>query len=261
MRQNGRTHRHEAFTAIHAGHNSDTLRKMYMEENQVIEDATDTPKVESAEERMIPQSQVNKIIKHKTYEAAQVQRELEERHQKELAEIRAQQTQRNENVPRDMDANAIYQQVQEKFNQEMQQRHLQSKIDEVATSYLSKIEQGKANYHDFDEVTQKFDPTKFPQLVYLLAGMDGAPDILYDLMQRNPEKLAEIQSLAERAPELAQDRLLRLSKSIMDNRQAQSDENSQQVAEPLDRLQSSRVSGSNGKMGIRDLRKQPWLRG
>jgi hypothetical protein len=55
--------------------------------------------------------------------------------------------------------------------------------------------------------------------------------------------------------------LLKLSRSIAENKQAKTDENSNTVAAPLDRLQSSRVSGSNGKMGIRDLRNQPWLRG
>ena len=32
----------------------------------------------------------------------------------------------------------IYQQVQERFNQEMQQRRLKDEMDRVATSYLSK---------------------------------------------------------------------------------------------------------------------------
>lgn len=234
-----------------------------MDENQSIENALDNPTVEPEKERMIPQSQVNKIIKHKTYEAAQVQRELEERHQKELEEIKAQQqqqTQRNENVPRELDANAIYQQVQEKFNEEMHQRQLKSEMDRVANSYISKMEQGKTAYDDFEEVTKEFDPTAFPQLTYLVAGIDNAADVIYDL-SRNPLKLAGLDRLAEKNPRQAQAELLKLSRSIAENRQAQSDENSNQVAAPLDRLQSSRVSGSNGKPSIRDLRNQPWLRG
>ena len=231
-----------------------------MEENQVTENVVDNQTIAPAEERMIPQSQVNKIIKHKTYEAAQIQRELEERHQKELAEIQAKQSQRNETVPREMDANAIYQQVQERFNEEMQQRRIKEEMDRIANSYLSKMEQGKDSYEDFEEVTKEFDPTAFPQLTYLVAGMDNAADVIYDL-SKNTTKLAALDRLAERNPRQAQSELLKLSRSITENRQAQLDENSQQVAEPLDRLQSSRVSGSNDKMGIRDLRKQPWLRG
>lgn len=233
-----------------------------MEENQVTDNALENT-LPPEPEKMIPQSQVDKIIKHKTYQASQHQRELEEKHKRELEEIRAQQqkqTQHNENVPRDMDANAIYQQVQERFNQDLQQRRLKDEMNRVATSYLSKMEQGKTSYDDFEEITKDFDPTAFPQLTYLVAGIDNAADVIYDL-SRNPLKLAGLDRLAEKNPRQAQAELLKLSRSIMENKQAQSDENSSNVAEPLDRLQSSRVSGSNGKLGIRDLRKQPWLKG
>jgi hypothetical protein len=234
-----------------------------MDENQVADSALDNPVMETEKEKMLSQSQVDKIIKHKTYQAAQVQRELEERHQKELEAIKAQhqqQTQRNENVPRDVDANAIYQQVQERFNEEMHQRQLKSEMDRVANAYISKMEQGKTAYDDFDEVTKEFDPTAFPQLTYLVAGIDNAADVIYDL-SRNPLKLAGLDRLAEKNPRQAQAELLKLSRSIAENRQAQSDENSNQVDAPLDRLQSSRISGSNGKASIRDLRNQPWLKG
>jgi hypothetical protein len=232
-----------------------------MEENQVSENAAVNPTFESEQEKMLSQAQVNKIVQHEKAKAAQsMQRDLEDRHKRELEEIRAQQTQRNENVPRDVDANAIYQQVQERFNEEMQKRQLQGEMDKVANAYLSKMEQGKTAYDDFEEITKEFDPTAFPQLTYLVAGMDNAADLIYDL-SRNPLKLAGLDRLAEKNPRQAQAELLKLSRSITENRQAQSDENSQQVAAPLDRLQSSRVSGSNGKMGIRDLRNQPWLKG
>lgn len=233
-----------------------------MEENQVSENVLENT-LPAEQEKLVPQSQVDKIIKHKTYQAAQAQREMEERHKKELELIQSkqqQQAQRNENVPRDIDADAIYQQVQERFNQELQQRRLKEEMDRVATSYLSKMEQGKTAYEDFEEVTKEFDPTAFPQLTYLVAGIDNAADVIYDL-SRNPLKLAGLDRLAEKNPRQAQAELLKLSRSISENRQAQSDENSSAVAEPLDRLQSSRVSGSNGKLGIRDLRKQPWLKG
>lgn len=235
-----------------------------MEENQVTEGAVDNTNFSPEQEKMLSQSQVNKIVQHEKAKAAQtIKREMEERHQKELESIQSQQqqqTQRNENVPRDMDANAIYQQVQERFNQEMQQRRIKDEMDRVANSYLSKMEQGKSAYEDFEEVTKEFDPTAFPQLTYLVAGMDNAADVIYDLSQ-NPLKLAGLDRLAEKNPRQAQAELLKLSRSITENRQAQSDENSNTAPAPLDRLQSSRVSGSNGKLGIRDLRNQSWLKG
>lgn len=233
-----------------------------MEENQVTESPVDNI-VESETEKMIPQSQVNKIVKQRTYDAIQAKRELEEKHQKELEAIKAaaqQQSQRNEQVPRELDANAIYQQVQERFNEEMRQRQLKEEMERVANSYLSKMEQGKQAYEDFEEITKEFDPTAFPQLTYLVSGIDNAADVIYDLA-RNPIKLAGLDRLAEKNPRQAQAELLKLSRSIAENRQAQADENSQSVSTPLDRLQASRISGSNDKMSISDLRNQPWLRG
>lgn len=233
-----------------------------MEENQVTESPVDNI-VESETEKMIPQSQVNKIVKQRTYDAIQAKRELEEKHQKELEAIKAaaqQQSQRNDQVPRELDANAIYQQVQERFNEEMRQRQLKEEMERVANSYLSKMEQGKQAYEDFEEITKEFDPTAFPQLTYLVSGIDNAADVIYDLA-RNPIKLAGLDRLAEKNPRQAQAELLKLSRSIVENRQAQADENSQSVSTPLDRLQASRISGSNDKMSISDLRNQPWLRG
>ena len=233
-----------------------------MEENQVTESPVENI-VESETEKMIPQSQVNKIVKQRTYDAIQAKRELEEKHQKEIEAIKAaaqQQSQRNEQVPRELDANAIYQQVQERFNEEMRQRQLKEEMERVANSYLSKMEQGKQAYEDFEEITKEFDPTAFPQLTYLVSGIDNAADVIYDLA-RNPIKLAGLDRLAEKNPRQAQAELLKLSRSIAENRQAQADENSQSVSTPLDRLQASRISGSNDKMSISDLRNQPWLKG
>lgn len=232
-----------------------------MEENQVTDHSVENPVFNPESEKMLSQSQVNKIVQHEKQKVAQsTKRELEERHQRELEALHAQQQQRNENVPRDVDANAIYQQVQERFNQEMQERQLKSEMERVANSYLSKMEQGKTAYDDFEEITKEFDPTAFPQLTYLVSGMENAADVIYDL-SKNPLKLVGLDRLAEKNPRQAQTELLKLSRSITENRQAQSDENSQNVAAPLDRLQPSRVSGSNGKMGISDLRNQDWLRG
>ena len=143
----------------------------------------------------------------------------------------------------------------------MHQRQLKDEIDKAANAYLSKMAQGKQAYEDFDEITKDFDPTAFPQLIYLVSGIDNAADVIYDLSQRNPAKFAELQLLAERAPKLAQNELLKVSRSIAENKQAKADERSNSVEAPLDRLQPSRISGSNGKMSVRDLRSQPWLRG
>jgi len=231
-----------------------------MDENQV----TGTETTEPVQQKMVPQDEVNRIVaREKTRAADSARREAEQKHQQELEQLNAmrmQQEQRNAQVPRDVDANAIYQQVQERFNKEMQERQLKDQMTQVANNYLSKVELGRKGYDDFDEVTKDFDPTAFPQLTYLLSGIENAGDVLYDL-SKNPMKLAGIDRLAEKNPRQATTELLKLSKSINDNKQAQSDAQNQNVSEPLDRLTPSKVAGSNGKMSIKDLRGQSWLRG
>lgn len=235
-----------------------------MDENQVIETVPTLSDDMEQQEKMLSQSEVNKIVQREKIRAAQsAKREVEERYQRDLEAIQAQsqhQSQRNENIPREIDADAIYQQVQERFNAEMQQKQLEQNLSQVADNYLSKMRQGPEVYDDFEEVTKDFDPTAFPQLIYLVSGIDNAADVIYDL-SKNPLKLAGLDRIAEKNPRQAHSELLKLSRSIAENRQALNDAGSQSVSAPLDRLQPSKVSGSNGKMGIRDLRSQDWLRG
>lgn len=236
-----------------------------MDENQELSITDNIQAPASAEpEKMLPQSEVDRIVKREKAQSAQrAQREAQEQHQRELEAINAQaqqQQQRNSTVSRDVDADALYQQLQERFNQDLQQRQVEQEMSRVAQNYLSKMQAGREAYTDFDEITQDFDPTAFPQLIYLVSGIDNAHDVVYEL-SRNPLKIAALDRLAEKNPRQAQAELLKLSRSIMDNKQATDDAQNQNVAAPLDRLQPSRISGSNDKMGIRDLRNQPWLKG
>lgn len=231
-----------------------------MDESQVLEVAA----VETPAEKLIPQSELNKIVGREKEAAAQRARAQAEAEFQAKMEAMSQQSQQqrqpSENVSREIDADAMYQQVQERFNAEMQQRQLEKEMSQVAQNYLSGVQKGRESYEDFDDVTADFDPTAFPQLTYLLAGMDNAGDVVYELA-KNPSKLVTLDMLAQRSPKQAQAEMAKLARSITDNRQAQHDASQQGVNAPLDRMQPSRVSGSNGKMGISDLRSQPWLRG
>lgn len=216
------------------------------------------------QEKLFTRDQLAKIVANESAKAAQVARkELEDKYGADISQLRAQQQERNNSVSREVDVNAIYQQVQEKFNKDRQaheEEQMRKELSNVANTYFSKVSQAKDNYSDFDAVTQDFDPSAFPQLALLIAGVDNGGDVLYDLV-KNPQKLSTMNLLAERNPRLAQNELLKLSKSILDNRNAQAEAGNQSVAEPLDRLSPSRVSGSNGKKTIDDLRSESWLRG
>lgn len=211
--------------------------------------------------RVFSQDEVNRLIgREKEQAALRARKEAEEEYARQLEATNQSQQKRNEEVPRQVDADAIYQQVQERFNQEMQQKQLEQEINAVANNYLTKMANGKTAYSDFDEVTQGFDPQSFPQLVYLVSGLDNAADVVYELA-KNPSKLVTINSLAKEAPKMAQSELVKIATSIKANQEAKAEAGSQQANAPLDRLQPSRVSGSNGKMTISDLRNQSWLKG
>ena len=232
-----------------------------MDENQVLD--TINAVEPSQQQNTLTQDQVNKIVAREKAKAAEsATRAAEEKYQRDLESLNAmrqQQQQRNAEVPRDFDANAMYQQFTERLNKEMHERQVKEHMTQIANTYQQKIGLGKHSYADFEDVTKDFDPTAFPQLTYLLAGIDNAADVLYDL-SKNPLKLAGLDRLAEKNPRQAQSEMLKLAQSIAANKQAQSESQNQNVAEPLDRLAPSRVSGNNGKLSIRDLRNQPWLR-
>lgn len=233
-----------------------------MDENQSLEqDAMQQPMQEMSQEKTLTQSQVNAIVQREKERAAdKARREAEEVYKQQLAQAGQQTQQTEKSGGLEVNADQIYQQVQQRFMQEMQQRQQETEMSNVANRYLQQMQAGKDSYEDFEQVTGDFDPTEFPQLIYLVAGLDNAADVIYDL-SKNPSKLATMDLLASRAPKKAQAELLKLATSIKDNRQAASEAEQQGVNAPLDRLQPSRVGTGNGKLGIGDLRNQPWLRG
>jgi hypothetical protein len=222
-----------------------------------------TPEQIQPAEKTLTQAEVNAIVaREKQAAAARARQEVEREYQQKVEQMQMQQSQqpeRQSSYPTDADADAIYQQVQERFNREMQERQFQNEMTNVANAYHAKMDLGRKGYADFDEVTKDFDPTAFPQLVYLVSGVENAGDIIYEL-SKNPQKLVTLDSLAKTSPRLAQAELVRLAQSITQNHVARQEAEQNPTLAPLSPLQPSRVSGSDGKMTIRDLRSQPWMR-
>jgi hypothetical protein len=230
--------------------------------------------------KMVPQHEVNAIIAGVKKSAAEKARQEVEREYQQKMEQQRQSYAPNGNEqqaggfspPSQAQADALYQQVQERMNsemegkmrefvdQEIQSRQIQHQATNLANMYEANIEQSRKDYSDFDEVSKGFDPRSFPNLVYLVANMPNSGDILYELL-KNPEKLNAIDDLSQKAPQLAHARLAQLSQSIAKNKAAVEEGNQYKIAEPLSPLTPSRVSGSNGKMTVSDLRSQHWLKG
>jgi hypothetical protein len=205
---------------------------METETNVVEEVAQESPAQEAQPEKTLTQSEVNKLIgRAKAESAEKARRQLEQQYQLQLEQIETKQPQRNETESR-----------------------------EIANQYVSKMDLAKGEYEDFSEVTQDFDATAFPQLVYLVAGIEHGGHVMYELA-KNPLKLEALDSLARKSPKIAQRELQKLAASIATNRAAQQDASQQGTNAPLDRLTPGNVTGSNGKSTIKDLKSASWLRG
>ena len=214
---------------------------------------------QAVEEKMLPQSEVNALVGRVRAESAERGRkQAEAEYQNKLAQAETQKRDYPGQTP-EIDADMMYQQVQERFNKEMQQRSLEDEMKRVADSYSAKMGHGADKYEDFGDVMKDFDPSAFPQLVYLVANMDNAHDIMYEL-SKNGSKLASVDYLSRVSPNQAKKELAKIGQSIEANRTAMQEAEGQNANAPLDRLQSSRISSDNGKMSIRDYRNQPWLK-
>lgn len=224
------------------------------------------------EEKTLPVSRVNEIVKREKLEAAEKARqEVQAEYAKKMEELQAQQMQAQQSQAPSMggmpgvDAESIKKQVMDQLMAEArqqqeayQQEQHQKEMERVAGNFFTKMGAGKEMYPDFEEVTGTFNPSSFPQLVFLAAEMENTPDIMYELA-KNPQKLATIDYLAQRDPMAAKSMLGKLSDSITQNKQAA--ENMKSANAPLSRLKSSTVGADNGVMGLSDLKKAPWLRG
>lgn len=212
-------------------------------------------------EKSLTTSQVNDIVKREKARAeARTRQELEAAHREELEKLRLEKA-----ASPGIDTSAIEERVYNKFMGDLKQHHeenerlaREAELKQVADQYYLKMGKGSQLFENFNEVMGDFEPAQFPNAVMLAAGMENTPEIMYELAN-NPTKLQQIDSLAQKSPQLAKKELERLSQSINQNLQAKT--NNVDAPAPLSRLKSSSVGADSGKMSLKDYKNAPWLRG
>lgn len=214
-------------------------------------------------EKSLTTSQVNDIVKREKARAAEAasertRQELEGKHREEIERMRG------ESSNMGFDPEQIVKQVEDKFYENLKRTHEEQQetqrindLKNLADQYHLKMGKGSELFEDFNEVISPFRPEQFPNTVMLVAEMENTPEIMYELA-KNPEKLVQINSLAERSPEMARLQLKKLADSINVNLDAK--QNNVSAPPPLSRPKSSSVAMDNGQMSLEDLKKQPWLR-
>ncbi len=223
------------------------------QESQGESQVTQESSVES--EKMIPSSEVNRIVRKR----------LREAQEKANREFQEQQAAANRNTMQQQANKPFAEMTPEEqgryLDYHAEQRALRKEIDSTVSSFLGKIRAEVEQDPDFQDVYEDLQLGSSPQLASLAAlanKFDNTTDILRDL-HNNPRNLVDITGLISVGNEkLAEKQLLKLSQSIKANNQAKS---SKKAPEPLSQIKPSNltVGGSNDDWG--SLRNHPSLRG
>ncbi|MGB1309585.1 MAG: hypothetical protein ACPG47_00160 [Leucothrix sp.] len=131
-----------------------------------------------------------------------------------------------------------------RLQKETQERtYYESEATRVLNELAAKTNEVKANYSDFDDkLAQVGYFEKTPELLHYANTVDNSGDVLYDLAA-NPAKMATFKQLSDINPQLAVIEMKRLSDSIKQNKQAQSQK---MPPDPLRPVKSSNVGTDNG---------------
>jgi hypothetical protein len=224
---------------------------MSNQEQEITETLQEDFNQEPEQEKMLSQSEVNRLIgKAKSDTASKYQRQLEE----------AQQSAGGGALSQD-DEERLYQSFLERSNQERLEQQRQKDLEEASQAYLSKVSTGKTLFEDYDNViNENLNVNAFPEVHFLASQLEDPAAVIYELAQ-NPQKASVILNYAQRAPEVALKKMQEIEKSIIDNRQALEREGNQSVGSPLSRLSEGSLGASgSGRPSVSDLKKMDWMR-
>lgn len=198
-------------------------------------------------EKMIPQSQVDKIVGRVRDETRQ------DAYNKAKAEYQTSQPSQSHlgNIEQ-MSPDKINQLIEDKIKERTQEEYGKKIVQEFA----HKLQSGKDKYSDFDETVAQINLPSIPHIVHWANSLDNTADVIYEI-SKHPSKFANILMLSQSAPLLAQREMHKLSDSIKKNETAKSQPS---IDEPLEPIKHSNVGTDNGSLNVRDLRKQSWLR-
>lgn len=217
------------------------------------------------EERLLKQSEVDKIIHART-------RDAYEKGRRESAAESAQPIQRPEQsvssmggmpqLTMDQIRQVIAEENQKRVTEESQARQREM-AHQMSSSFLMKLEAGKNKYdpEDFDKTIGRLElgNTAAVNLIPLAheANVDNVADVMYHL-GNNPGKAAELITTYAYNPKWAASEMLKLSNSLKQNELARQ---YPKVSEPLSSVKASTIGTDTGKLSMKERARQPWARG
>lgn len=232
-------------------------------------DQSPTPVVESAPseaptesqpsapvEKMIPQSQVNRIAAREAREAAdRVRAEFEAKYAGN-SQTQNQQQNQPQNIGGMIQISP--EQLRQEIHRAARDMSVEAQAHEIERNWKATMNAEMDKDPEFAQAYQELDIENSPDILLELYGMDNKVAIMKDLAN-NPSKYHTVLGLyGQKKMALAQKELQRLSASIKANEQAQKQP---KVDAPLGHLKPSNIGTDNGEMGVSDFMAQPWLRG
>jgi len=221
-----------------------------------------SPSVDSSPpvtEKMIPQSQVNRIVGERAREAAErATRDAEARYQSQPQSMGG-MPQMSEHQIKELISQESEKKSRELYDQQVRiaQQH---QANQAVQDFTSKMNNARSRLSNFDEVFKDVDFGKYADVVGLAIQFgEHTPDIMHDLFS-HPNKLSNMIALAGRDPNMALRAMREMQNSISQNSQAS---NYKSPSEPLRRISPSNAgvdSGDMNKMSVSQLRKSSAFR-
>lgn len=212
-----------------------------------------------APEKMIPQSQVNRIAAREAREAAEKARNEERaRYERERAQSIAQS--QPDAAPQNI--GGIQQHSQDDIRRMIQEEAWRLSQTEMASrierEWLSAMNAEKDADPEFSDLYDALNIEAHPDLLLWMNGLENKTAVVKDIA-KNPSKFSNILMLARSgSPKLAEMELRKLSASIKANGEAQKQA---AVDTPLSQIKPSNIGSDSGGMSVKDYMAQPWLRG
>lgn len=218
-------------------------------------------------EKTLPQSEVNKLVggvKAEAYEKGRAAALAEFQRQQSMAAPTTTQAPSFGGMPtatQDI-SGLVAQQVDQRFqemNKKIQEQNNREMGDKIANDFTTRLGAVKANYDDFDTVTEAFPFAAFPNTVLTSLNFENTGDIAYELA-KNPSKIKSIDDLAQIdilnaqrgiQSNLAYREMQKLSESLRINKAAQ---NVKTANPPLSQIQPSPTGTDNGSKTTTDFR-------
>jgi hypothetical protein len=223
---------------------------------------TETQVAQSAE-KMVPQSEVNRLVggaKQKGYERAAEEFRNQQQHAQQAPQYQqAPQVQNRAPSLGGIDQNTLdtyvdqrFQQLQQQQVEQQQQAYYQQEANRILQEMGQKTNDAKSRYEDYDQALESVGGFQsVPEVWQYANAVDNGGDVLYDLA-KNPGKVATILQLGSRDQNLAISEIKRLSESIKSN---QNGVNQQVAPDPIRQVKSSNVGVGDGPSSIADFKK------